>query len=291
MAHIDNQSFNSASSKVDAIDEPEALDDYPETEILTATADTASPAGAVCHHSKLIAYLLFMATFYLISTLALAAWNYSLQQQLFHLTRDTVGRQDFALRYNGGKIIGELTTQRNSHRHNEPDVVLDEDLRPGRCWLVPTSPGQIGVTLSEKVVISAFTIDHVQKELVSSMQNAPCKLRVWGITRSQLPTGAIPLIDRDLRRYIQVETERGIFNQSVLDERAPQVSRAGDFYVPLGVFEYSILGSQSIQTFGVLPSVLSMKLAFDEVVLEVLSNWGAKDTCLYRFRVHGNPPR
>ena len=69
MARFDNQSFNSASSKVDTIDEPDALDDYPETEIHIATADTASSAGGVCHHSRLIAYLLFMATFYLISTL------------------------------------------------------------------------------------------------------------------------------------------------------------------------------------------------------------------------------
>ncbi|KAF8235913.1 hypothetical protein L208DRAFT_1007924, partial [Tricholoma matsutake] len=97
--------------------------------------------------------------------------------------RDSVGQQDFALRYNGGHVIYNLMTpnQSTSTPSNGPIVALDDDLRVGRCWRFDGCSGQLGIALSERISISHITIDHVTKELVLNIRQAPQMIILWGV--------------------------------------------------------------------------------------------------------------
>ncbi|KAJ2965632.1 hypothetical protein NUW54_g14055 [Trametes sanguinea] len=63
----------------------------------------------------------------------------------------------------------------------------------------------------------------------------------------------------------------------------------GYTYVPLALIEYDINAVSHVQTFAVDPYVARSGMDFGVVVLEILSNWGGPDTCLYRVRLHGRP--
>ncbi|KAI0646433.1 hypothetical protein C8Q79DRAFT_926398 [Trametes meyenii] len=54
---------------------------------------------------------------------------------------------DFALRANGGRIVPGLTSRPRTASNIGPDVVIDEELTIGRCW-VPPIPGQTPVPQS-----------------------------------------------------------------------------------------------------------------------------------------------
>ena len=59
-------------------------------------------------------------------------------------------------------------------------------------------------------------------------------------------------------------------------------------YLPLAVIEYDIYRDDPTQSFEVFEVVRSTEAYFRVVVLEIVANWGAASTCLYRVRVHGN---
>jgi SUN domain-containing protein 1/2 len=190
------------------------------------------------------------------------------KKELYLLRRDSVGIPDFALRHRGGHPINNLTTPSFDKAQNGPVTALDDLTQPGQCWRFVGSTGQLGVRLSQKVAIFSVTVDHVPRELVTSVQSAPKNMVLWGVS--------------DIKSTMPELAKAGG------GRRLPALDGGHDaFLVALASFRYDPHAASNIQTFSLREEVRYQ--VFDRVIFEVLDNWGAEFTCLYRVRVHGKP--
>lgn len=207
-----------------------------------------------------------------------------LEAQIFAISRDWVGMQDFALRYNGGRVIDGLTTKPmmpdGGYPANDPVVALDDDIRPGQCWRVDRSSAQLGIQLRRPVSVTNITIDHVPKELVSGVHNAPRNIMVWGQPTAKLDS-------EDWKRAILAEERRDPALQALTSRPAPLISD-GPQLLPLAFLEYDVHARDNIQTFSAFDATVKFNVTCQLIVFDILDNWGATSLCLYRVRVHGN---
>ncbi|KAL3671833.1 hypothetical protein V7S43_002502 [Phytophthora oleae] len=136
-------------------------------------------------------------------------------------------------------------------RHNgRPETALSETMEMGSCWGIAGSSGRLSVKFAQQIIADAITIDHIPAQIASDFSSAPNEFRVLGIS------------GHPLRETVEFTT--------------------------FGNFSYASNGASS-QTFK-LSSPLSQRSPIDGITLEVLSNHGNPEyTCLYRFRVHGQP--
>ncbi|KAH7476942.1 hypothetical protein PRIC2_000815 [Phytophthora ramorum] len=136
-------------------------------------------------------------------------------------------------------------------RHNgRPETAISETMEMGSCWGIAGSYGRLSVKFSQQIVADSITIDHIPAQIAFDFSSAPNEFRILGIS------------GHPLRETVEL--------------------------IPFGNFSYAGNGPAS-QTFK-LTSPLSQRSAIDGITLEVLSNHGHPEyTCLYRFRVHGQP--
>jgi len=102
-----------------------------------------------------------------------------LETSVNHIVADTTGQLDWALTSLGGSIDFSKTTAGMTSRgggwggmlgavhHADglpPQVVLDQDLTPGRCFAFPVV-GNITVNLRNPTVVSSVAVDHIEKKL------------------------------------------------------------------------------------------------------------------------------
>uniref|UniRef100_A0AAY4BHP6 SUN domain-containing protein n=1 Tax=Denticeps clupeoides TaxID=299321 RepID=A0AAY4BHP6_9TELE len=128
------------------------------------------------------------------------------------------------------------------------------DVHPGNCWAFKGSSGYLVIQLTMHVVPTAFTLQHIAKSMSPSgdISSAPRHYRVYGVKRGFTPQG--------LENELQEEGKL------------------------LGQYTYKDDG-ETLQT-----NPVENHQAFRIIELRVLSNWGHPEyTCLYRFRVHGDP--
>ena len=186
-----------------------------------------------------------------------------MQKIIKRLQQDGTGLYDFAWRFNGARIVDELTTPEakgSGIKTNPPFVAIDDDNRPGRCWLFSGSVGQLGVLFPVRVNITAISVDHLPRELALSVSNAPRNIKIWGFNEVLYPREG----------------------PSILSQ-VPPISHPNFVFEPVAEFRYDVFGPDHIQTFPVFP----MRGSFDGIVAEILENSGGSSTCLYRIRVHG----
>lgn len=62
----------------------------------------------------------------------------------------------------------------------------------------------------------------------------------------------------------------------------------GQNFYRIGKVEYDIHSPDNVQTFKLNTIVDVSTIRVDKVVFRVTSNWGAKHTCIYRFKLHGH---
>ncbi|TFK70724.1 hypothetical protein BDN72DRAFT_765971, partial [Pluteus cervinus] len=192
-----------------------------------------------------------------------------LESRFFHHSRGGLACQDFAYRFAGAQILEDLTTP-TPPELNAPYVALDDDLRVGRCWRVPQISGQLGIRLSHRIKITHLSVDHIPQELVLDRMHAPRDIILWGVIDS--PSPPLPQHEAD-----------PIWD--AMPRRGPLLNR-GLMVVPLVAIQYNITTTEFVQTFNVSHSIFANH-TFSTVIIEVLNNWGADWTCVYRIRIHG----
>ncbi|KAA1478722.1 hypothetical protein DENSPDRAFT_788369 [Dentipellis sp. KUC8613] len=198
--------------------------------------------------------------------------------------------RDYALEAGGAKVIPQFTTPDHVSRgifrswyspsakvkKHPPNIALTEDLGHGSCWRFEGKSGYLGIALIEPVYITRLTIDHISRTTTSDIALAPRRMVLWGLVEGKEEYDSL----RHLRR------EDSPVNSSFITSAAPLPSHQG--WIPLSSFTYDIHADFHIQTFSVWDRPQELGIEFGVVVLEVLDNWGANATCLYRVRVHGD---
>lgn len=223
------------------------------------------------------------------------------------LFNDVTGKTDWALYTGGGRIHPrlnddrmEIATDYGAAKGPGPSNALHPDLSPGMCFAMSGSSGQLGVILSRHLFISEVTVDHIPSSVAQNIATAPRAMEVWGLVddkSTNLAKVEAWRADKAGRRAQAVE--RGEAVPEEVEEVYPREIAHGWFeqksipdklWVKLSSFSYNIYSPNHIQTFPVDEEVKALGVDFGIVVLMVKNNWGHPDhTCLYRFRVHGEP--
>lgn len=193
-----------------------------------------------------------------------------------------VGRRDHALRLDGASIAPGLTTPaapppvKNAKTTHPADVLLRDNMHGGRCWHMPGKNGQVGIVVPAVIFPTHFTIDHLPAHLAYDIEEeigqAPRLVRVWAAIDGP----------QNEERYTQYLTE----HPDILSHDAPPLTQ-GRKFILLTEIEYDIRAPRHSQTFAFDGHVRDLQLAHGVFVFEVLDNWGAENTCIYRLRIHG----
>ena len=211
------------------------------------------------------------------------------QRAIVQVSKDLIGRRDFALYSSGGSVVHVLTTSvedanstqstgqnppepiaPGTNRINLPELALSDDLHMDHCWRLHDRSGQLGIMLSEMILVTHVTIDHLARDMTSDISTAPRRMILWGVIDGQ----------------DNMDKVEALVNASDRGSLGPPIT-AGYTYIHLQSFSYDIHAPFHIQTFHVAESVVALGLDIGLLVLEVLDNWGGPSTCLYRVRVHG----
>lgn len=189
----------------------------------------------------------------------------------------TIGRRDYAFAADGARIIPDMTTgtfhlSSKSISPHPAKVILRDNLHGGRCWLMPSTKGQVGIVAAERLRPTHITIDHVPRDVADEIGRAPRRMRAWAY----------------------VEGSQGLEQLHKLQESSPQLVGNGpnvkghytDF-LHMVDFEYDINATHYIQTFAIDRRFQELGLDYGIFTFEVLNNWGSASTCIYRIRIHG----
>ena len=161
--------------------------------------------------------------------------------------------------------------------HSDPTVVLSDDNHIGHCWCFPSTHGQVGITLPDFIYPTNVSIDHIPVELAAIPGQAPRRMVLWGVVDG----------DRNTALYHQFSSV--LRNNLTIAHLVPPIILKGEaeMFVVLAEIEYDIHLPAVVQTFSVRTVVQDSDIDVGQIVLEVLDNWGADSTCLYRVRLHG----
>lgn len=188
--------------------------------------------------------------------------------------RTPVPLRDYALAADGGMIVDELTSPLNGpYTHSTPALVLDDDTRIGHCWLFSGSQGQIGISTPAFIHPTNVTIEHIPRAIAADIRQAPRKMILWGV------------VDGLENQWIYKTV--GERTRGTLGRNHPPVTRDEYSFVELADFVYDITHSRDVQTFAVRSEYRNIGMDVGLFVLEIVDNWGAESTCVYRVRIHG----
>lgn len=199
-------------------------------------------------------------------------------QEVLYVAPGTVQR-DYALQSDGAMVDCDLTTRCYSWPLSSffpsPSLALNDDSRIGQCWSFPSASGQLGIILPTPIIPSQVTIDHIPMEIAANIGQAPRTMILWGLLDGT----------ENMRKwYLSRRTHP---TSALLQGRQGPQDVSGHSYAPLAILEYNIHGKWPIQTFTVFDYVQNFQMDFGVIVLEIIDNWGASNTCVYRARLHG----
>ena len=186
--------------------------------------------------------------------------------------------RDFALASDGALVYEPYTVppdDRSLSSISRPGAALTDDNRIGHCWYIPTTQGQLGITLPDLIFPTNVTIDHIPLHLAADPGQAPRNMVLWGVVDS----------DGNRERYFQHLHD--IHSNQTIDRTSPVIKGKDDLFFVLAEISFDSHGAGPIQTFPTRSIPRDIGLYVGTVVLELLDNWGASSTCLYRVRVHG----
>lgn len=198
-------------------------------------------------------------------------------EKLRKYNEDKTGETDFALESSGGQIVSSSKSYaHNSYRerflgislwhvHHPPQIVIQrksQNVNAGECWSVQGSEAYLVIKLAQKLDVTAVTYEHLARSIsiAKNMESAPKNFKIWVCT------------------FWSPSAQCILHFQSLAAENDPNKFLIGEYVFD----EYG----GSLQTFEAQehdPRGTPL------IKFEVTSNYGAPYTCLYRFRVHGNP--
>ncbi|CAG8572652.1 9498_t:CDS:2 [Ambispora leptoticha] len=214
-------------------------------------------------------------------------------------------------------------------RGKPPVTAISPETHVGHCWPFAGQEGQLAILLNRRVYVTAVTYDHVSRHVTFDVASAPKDFEVWGIIdegnnaqgtpRTQDPDEeTVEDMFKETEDYMESKEEECGFREdgqyvthksgklptsssskpSALSEIDPRIENAtsgelklgsSPLHFFLGSYTYNINGLP-VQTFEVPEHIRKGNRPIRAIIMKVNSNWGKPGyTCLYRFRVHGDP--
>ncbi|EIW84799.1 hypothetical protein CONPUDRAFT_149670 [Coniophora puteana RWD-64-598 SS2] len=110
------------------------------------------------------------------------------------LFQGRAGLPNFALHSTGAQVVTELTTLaamtpswwtrflgHSRLSAYPPETALAVGNRLGTCWNMGSRSGQLGISLTEPVIVSHVTVEHISRQLTHDIKLAPRLLVFWGL--------------------------------------------------------------------------------------------------------------
>ncbi|KAJ8457004.1 hypothetical protein ONZ51_g11789 [Trametes cubensis] len=189
---------------------------------------------------------------------------------------------DYALRANGGRIVPSLTSPRSRSAPSttifDPEIVIDEEISVGRCWAIAVG-GQLGLSTSVLIHPRNVTIDHIPRHIALDIGRAPRHMILWGVVDGHSNL-------QRFRTLLKNDPEAGALLELGTDGRTSPPLSGSHAFIALTTFEYDVSIDSPSQAFPVSKYISMSNMDFGIFVLEVIDNWGATDTCLYRKTQH-----
>ncbi|KAJ3298929.1 hypothetical protein HK104_010163, partial [Borealophlyctis nickersoniae] len=220
-----------------------------------------------------------------------------IESALERYSTDVLAKADWALESGGARVIESLTSKTYTMEYDRwplrafthlfgvkkasgrpPRTALDPANHPGHCWAMRGTTGTLGIYLSEEIIPTDITLEHVSPVLVSKAEltSAPKEIEIWGVM--------------DPVRFGHLDLDSKITRNPPLPDHKSRTSKPGHRTDPAAV----LLGEmtfdpkvKSIQTFPVRQAAQDIIAAYGgkvgTVVVRIKNNWGNdKWTCLYR---------
>ncbi|KAI6006084.1 hypothetical protein EDD15DRAFT_2154664 [Pisolithus albus] len=193
---------------------------------------------------------------------------------------DVVTAFDFASLDVGVYHLPAITSRGKLSHNGSLDLALTPILDEGDCWLLPQPTGHLGIRLASPVAVMHFSIEHAAILMMNQWRDEPRSMILWGFLEGVSNIG----------RFHGSPQLRGLsYSQPAVEVmEACKKAHPYGFFVELAHVRYDPLDeANNRQTFPIHPDMHAAGLDFGIVVLEIWSNWGAENTCLYGFRIHG----
>ncbi|KAJ0016314.1 hypothetical protein NQD34_014604, partial [Periophthalmus magnuspinnatus] len=129
------------------------------------------------------------------------------QSALRRFSEDRTGLADYALESGGGSIVASRCSQTFESKvallslfgvplwyyRQSPRAAIQPDVQPGNCWPFRGSSGVLVLRLSSRVLPSAFSLEHLPKNLspTESLHSAPKDFRVYGLREEEEEEGIL----------------------------------------------------------------------------------------------------
>ncbi|XP_048483019.1 klaroid protein isoform X1 [Plutella xylostella] len=183
---------------------------------------------------------------------------------------DKTGVVDYALESAGGQVISTKCTELYQIKtkqysvlglpvwwvYTSPRHALTPGAMPAECWAFQGFPGYLVVRTYAIIEVTGFSVEHMSRLLAvdGKIESAPKNFSVYGL--------------RD-----EMDPEPHLFGQYQYDANGTAIQH------------FPVLHPKTQRIAGV-----DYPVAYDIIELRVESNYGNPTyTCVYRFRVHGNP--
>lgn len=223
--------------------------------------------------------------------LSTEAMNSIIETALHRYSTDTLAKPDYALYSSGARINPLLTSPTYYHLPksivkrigsylfggagstwgHQPAMALFQDTNVGMCWAFPGSQGGLGIRLSEAVLVTDVSVEHVHRDISKNIGSAPRQWSLYGLVT-------------DDNARAQIES----INAGLYDSLPPVNLPRGYTLLVKGEYDINNGEGKTIQTVPVPAAIRRLNVPIEQVVFAVGSNWGnAEYTCLYRVRVHG----
>ncbi|KAL0841018.1 hypothetical protein ABMA28_014788 [Loxostege sticticalis] len=183
---------------------------------------------------------------------------------------DKTGLVDYALESAGGQVISTKCTELYQIKtkqysvlglpvwwvYTSPRYALTPGAMPAECWAFQGFPGYLVIRTYAIIEVTGFSLEHMSRLLAvdGKIESAPKNFSVYGL-------------------HGEMDPEPHLFGDYMYDANGTAIQ-----YFPVKYPKTTNIGGTEYP------------VAFDIVELRVESNHGNPTyTCVYRFRVHGNP--
>ncbi len=158
-------------------------------------------------------------------------------------------------------VLGDPKKIGHCQSGTHPHVALDPSIELHDCWPFHGSRGFLGIRLNYDIYVEGVAVDYIPMDFTLNRSSSPRQMRLWGI----IPEDASEQIFASVNMSdFTISTTQSIFESS----------RQSSTVVLLADFVYNANARESLQNFPVFFAIQMLNTTFNEVMVEVLSNWG-----------------